>query len=111
MEHCLRQVVDDHEDKSQSGESEDIGSSNEDEVEDSKLDLGGHVLLLGLLEVELGENVKIVGNLCDEEEFHQEGHVVVRIAFPYGGNIEKILPEDEVTAPEQRDQVEGQQLS
>ena len=101
VEHGLGKIVDDEENQRESGESEHVGSDDECQVEDCVLDLRRHVFLLCLLEVKLGEDVEPVGDLNDEEELEEESHVVVRIAFPYGGYIEEILPEDEVPSPEQ----------
>merc|ERR1712156_423874 len=75
--------------------------TEECQVEDCVLDLRRHVFLLCFLEVKLGEDVEPVGYLNDEEKLEEESHVVVRITFPYGGYIEEILSEDEVSSPEQ----------
>ena len=107
MEHGLGEIVDHQEDQRQAGEAERVGSNDEGQVKDSVLYLGGHVLLLGLLEVKLRENVKPIRDLDDEEKFEEEGHVVMRITLPNGGNGEEILTEDEVSAPEERHKVES----
>ena len=70
-----------------------------------------HVLLLDLLEVELGKDVNPVGDLDDEKELEKEGHVIVGITLPDGGHVQEVLPEDEISAPEEGNQVEGYQLT
>merc|ERR1719147_135080 len=87
------------------GQAEDISSKNENQVEGGILDFRGHVLLLGLLEIQLREDMEPVGDLDDEEELEEEGHVVVRIAIPEVGDIEEILLEDDVPSPDERDEV------
>ena len=82
MEHGLGKIVDNEEDQSKSGESKHVGSSNKCKIEDSILDFWWHIFFLGFLEVELGEDVKPVRDLDDEEEFEEESHAVVRISFP-----------------------------
>jgi len=82
VENNLGKIVDNEENQSKSGESEYVGSSNKCEIEDCILDFWCHVFFLNFLEVELWEDVKPVRDLDDEEKFEEEGHAVVRIAFP-----------------------------
>jgi len=86
MEHGLGEIVDDEEYQGQAGEAERVGRTDEDQVEDRVLDLLPHLLLLGLLEVKLREDVEPVGYLDDEVKLEQEGHVVMRIALPDRGH-------------------------
>merc|ERR1719470_708075 len=111
VEDDLGQVVDNQQRQGEPGEAEHVGGGDEDEVEGGVLDLGCHVLSLCLLEVKLWEDVEPVGDLDDEEELEEEGHVVMGISIPQSGDIEEVLPQDDVSAPEQRHDIESQQLS
>ena len=75
------------------------------------MDLCGHILLLHFLEVKLREDVEPVGDLDDEEELEHEGHAVVWISVPQGCDVHHVLPVDDVSSPEQRDEIEAEKLS
>ena len=111
MENGFGDIVNDQEDQGQPCESEEVSTHDEGQVEDSVLDPWWHVLLLDLLEVELGKDVNPIGDLDDEKELEKEGHVIVGITLPDGGHVQEVLPEDEISAPEEGNQVEGYQLT
>ena len=79
-------------------------------LRDASLDVRRHVLALDLLEVQLGVDVEPVRDLHDEEELEDEGHVDVRVALPEEGHGQQVLPQQDVSPPDDGDQVEGQQL-
>ena len=72
---------------------------------------GCHILPLDLLEIQLWEDVEPVGDLDDEEELEHEGVVGVGIALPEHADVGQVLPQDDVSGPEDADQVERQQLT
>ena len=111
MVDTLHQVVYKQQDDGHPREAHHVGRHDEGQIEAGILDLGGHVLLLHLLEVELGEDVEPVGDLDNEEKFEHEGHGVVRVALPEGREGEEVLAVDDVPGPDEGDQVEAEQLA
>ena len=111
MVHRLSQVMNEEENDAESVEAHVVGGHDKGQVEAGVLDLGRHVLLLGLLEIELGEDVEPVGDLDNEEELEHECHIIVRISLPQGGQVDHVLAVDDVAGPEEGDQVEAEQLA
>ena len=111
VENGLDDVLNDEQAEPHPGVAKDVGSDDEGEVERSVLDPRPHVLPLDLLKVELGEDVKPVGDLHDVEELEHEGHARVRVALPQSADVEEVLPQEDVAGPDDGDQVEAQQLA
>ncbi len=55
--------------------------------------------------------MKPVSDLDDVEELEHEVHVDVRIALPEQADVEEVLPEEDVARPQDRHQVEAEQLT
>lgn len=110
MEYGLGEVLDEQKEEGDTGERGEIGAKDENQVQARVLDLGRHVLFLGLLEVELGENMQPVRDLDDEEELEEEGHVVVWITIPQSRHVHEVFSHNNVATPEQRHDVKCKQL-
>ena len=112
VESGLGQIVQDEQTESQPGEVGRVRNGNGGEIDGGVGNARGNVLLLHLLEVELRVRVEPVGQLDDEEEFEHERHGHVGIVLPQGRHVEEEpLAENDVRTPQDRYQVEDQQLA
>ena len=55
--------------------------------------------------------MKPVWDLNDEEELEHECHEDMRVSIPQASNMEQIFPEQDVSSPNNTDQIECQKLS
>ena len=111
VEEGLDDVLQQEEAEGDAGEGHYVGAHDEGQVEGGVLHARPHVLALHLLEVELRVDVEPVGDLDDEEELEDERHVHVRVALPEERHGEKVFPQENISSPENGDQIKGQQLA
>lgn len=80
-----------------------VGGANNDHPKDRLYDFGEPVVRLNFLEVELGQHVKVVGQLDDVVELEQEAHRMVWVVLPGQRKLlEKSIAHHHVGAPQKR---------
>lgn len=78
----LAEVVQGQQDEGDPLEVKVVRDADKGESQDRVDDLVLLVLLLDLLEVQLGQHMNVVGQLDDKVEFVEEAHRVVGVVFP-----------------------------
>lgn len=112
MRHELAEVVQREQHKGDALEVEEVGGSHQQAAHHAVHDLGLLIFALDLLEVQFGKHVHVVGQLNDEVELVQERHRMVGEIVPEQGQGTVIaLADDNVGAPQERHQVEDDQLA
>lgn len=91
---------------------EEVEEADDDGAGDRVLHLGELLVLLDLLEVQLGQHVQVVRQLDDEVELVEEAHRVVRVVRPQPAHVLSVLlANDHLGAPQERHQVKDDQLT